>query len=159
MKQLNRMVNEYKENKFVVLSILHIVEQFMRVAKELGLASIDFALENVLKSLQKAIRLHTNIHTAYKSKQIKNPTLPGGRPGVEKALMKIREFTGLFPQDLHWKNLMQRDDNTIVVVDLGLFKNRGDFRRDKEKKEKIAGAETMQESKHFSFKVVRNLKK
>ena len=42
-------------------------------------------------------------------------------------------MTLLYPQDLHWGNFLERDDGTIVVVDLGLFKNTGDFRKDKQK--------------------------
>ena len=151
MKLLGKMTKEYRENKFVTLSILHIVEQFIRVAKEVEIDNIDFTLESVLKQLQAAIRQHTLTHSAYKTKQMRKPKESSGGKGVEGALMKIRPMTGLFPQDLHWGNFLERDDGTIVVVDLGLFKNRGDFRKDANKKMN----KTVVESKKITVKILR----
>ena len=151
MRLLGRMTKEYRENKFVTLSILHIVEQFMSIAKEVGIDSIDFTLETMLKQLQAAIRQHTLTHSAYKTKQMRNPKDSSGGKGVEAALMKIRPMTGLFPQDLHWGNFLERDDGTIVVVDLGLFKNRGDFRRDANKN----NTKTVTENKKITVKILR----
>ena len=84
---------------------------------------------------------------------MKNPKQSSGGRGVEGALMKIRPLTGLFPQDLHWGNFLEREDGTIVVVDLGLFKNRGDFRKDKQKL--AEGRKYITESKKITVKILR----
>ena len=53
MKQLDTMVKEYGDNKFVTLSILHIAENYVRALKESGISNVDFALEIVLKRFAK----------------------------------------------------------------------------------------------------------
>lgn len=146
MKQLDTMIKDYSDNKFVTLSILHIAENYVRALRGSGIFNVDFALEIALRDLQKSIRMHTLTHSSYKRKYMRDPKQSSGGRGVEGALMKIRPVTGLFPQDLHWGNFLEREDGTIVVVDLGLFKNTGDFRKDKQK---------LAENKTITIKILR----
>ena len=76
-----------------------------------------------------------------------------GRPnarGLIKAIKKLKDLTGLRAVDMHSDNIMARHGQTLVVVDLGLFR-------------KDATAEgtffNLQESRSFRIKIKRKPRK
>jgi hypothetical protein len=76
-----------------------------------------------------------------------------GRPnarGIIKAIKKLKDLTGLRAVDMHSDNIMARQGQNLVIVDLGLFR-------------KDATAEdtffNLQETRNFSIKIKRNPRK
>ena len=76
-----------------------------------------------------------------------------GRPnarGIIKAIKKLKDLTGLRAVDMHSDNIMARQGQNLVIVDLGLFR-------------KDATAEdtffNLQETLNFSIKIKRNPRK
>ena len=58
---------------------------------------------------------------------MKDPKQSSDGRGVEGALMKIRPTTGLFPQDLHWGNFLERGRWHNCCCRLGAFQEQGRF--------------------------------
>jgi len=76
-----------------------------------------------------------------------------GRPnarGIIKAIKKLKDLTGLRAVDMHSENIMARQGQNLVIVDLGLFR-------------KDAATEgtffNLQESRNFRIKIKRNPEK
>ena len=42
MKQLDTMIKDYSDNKFVTLSIMHIAENYVRALRGSGIFNVDF---------------------------------------------------------------------------------------------------------------------
>ena len=60
-----------------------------------------------------------------------------------KTFKELQELTGLAGRDLHYGNIMQRPNGSLVIVDLGAFRKKGEGR--------IWG-----ESKKYNLKILRN---
>ena len=60
-----------------------------------------------------------------------------------KTFKELKDLTGLSGRDLHSGNIMQRPNGSLVIVDLGMFRGKGDAR--------IWG-----ESKKYKLKILRN---
>ena len=89
---------------------------------------IDDVLYQFLKFVMMNYRSYASIDTNYNPQKLANPNLATTKEGpaalsMMSAIKDLEKITGLYPRDIHWNNVMQRDNGDIVIVDLGLFKN------------------------------------
>ena len=78
------------------------------------------------------------------SKYRKGPSVEAGsaRETWDKIAKELYDLTGLAPRDVHYGNVMQRPNGDLVIVDLGLFKNKDD-------------TEGLFETKKYKLKILR----
>lgn len=109
---------------------------------------LDEDVRNALLVIGKGYREFSAFKAGYSEKEVgkdKNP-LSGEWNETFKALF---DATGLIPKDMHFKNVMQKPNGDLVIVDLGLFREPSEkgFKRG------------VLESRKFRVKILQNPRK
>lgn len=120
---------------------------------------IDDTIYQFLKFVMMNYRSYASIDTNYNPEKLIDPNTRTTKEGpaalsMMSAIKDLEKITGLYPRDIHWNNVMQRDNGDIVIVDLGLFKNA----------QEIAARKAQNEGKSinttkFSLKILTNRRK
>jgi serine/threonine protein kinase len=107
----------------------------------LNMRDLDRAAYRVMLPYVKGYREFSTMRIGYDKK---GPQVSTGteKESWDKIAKELYDLTGLAPRDVHYGNVMQRPSGDLVIVDLGLFKNKTDS----------AG---MFESKKYKLKILR----
>jgi len=145
-----------KDNHALMLAFAEMLQAVVASARENGVegSKLNRKIDNFTMEWLSSARGYTMMDTKF-SKLDDMASEMGldslvGRPnarGIIKAIKKLKDLTGLRAVDMHSDNIMARHGQTLVIVDLGLFR-------------KDATAEgtffNLQETRKFSIKIKRN---
>ena len=108
----------------------------------LNMPDLDRTAYRVMLPYVKGYREFSTMRIGYDKK---GPQVSTGteKESWDKIAKELYDLTGLAPRDVHYGNVMQRPSGDLVIIDLGLFKNKTDS----------AG---MFESKKYKLKILRN---
>ena len=150
-KLLDTVLGENKEAPFVAValgaiahSMFEIREKAMKAANlgEIDYQRFDMKVAHILLQYVKSYREFSTMRLGY-DRSGKNVEVGSINETWDKIARELYDKTGLAARDVHYGNVMQRPDGDLVIVDLGLFKMKGDK----------AG---MFETKKYKLKILRS---
>ena len=150
-KLLDTVLGENKEAPFVAValgamahSMFEIREKGMKAANlgEIDYQRFDMKVAHILLQYVKSYREFSTMRLGY-DRSGQNVEVGSINETWDKIARELYDKTGLAARDVHYGNVMQRPDGDLVIVDLGLFKMKGDK----------AG---MFETKKYKLKILRN---
>ena len=142
--------SETKNAPYVVTAIAIIAREMVRIRMEakkaMGFQGLDYAEldEIIFPFLVKYVKGYREYSTMRIGYDKKGPKVAAGteKETWDKIAKELFDTTGLAARDVHYGNVMQRPSGDLVIVDLGLFKMKGD-------------APGLFESKKYKLKILR----
>ncbi len=98
---------------------------FQKLGVPIQFADLDKLISNRILQYIQGYREFSTMRLGYDKK---GPSVETGsaRETWDKIAKELYDLTGLVPRDVHYGNVMQRPSGDLVIVDLGLFKMKGD---------------------------------
>ena len=137
-KKISRLLtiveSETKNAPYVVTAIAIIARELVKIRMEakkamgfqgLGYAELDEIIFPFLVKYVKGYREYSTMRAGYEKK---GPQIEAGteKEFWDTIVRELYDATGLAARDIHYGNVMQRPNGDLVIVDLGLFKMKGD---------------------------------
>jgi len=114
---------------------------FQKLGIPIHFGALDKLIGNRILQYIQGYREFSTMRLGYNKK---GPSVEAGsaRETWDKIAKELYDLTGLAPRDVHYGNVMQRPNGDLVIVDLGLFKNKDD-------------ADGLFETKKYKLKILR----